>query len=113
MHVLELADQLALTAQQKTQIERIFLDMKKRAQALGQRYISSEARIDALFRNRAVTKENLRAHLREADTLRSQLREVHLLAHLQTTPLLTRHQRHIYSRLRGYSDTNSHSGHAH
>lgn len=113
MHVLELAEQLALTAQQRAQIEQIFRRMKRRAQALGQRYISSEARIDALFRDGGVTEENLRSALREADGLRSRLREVHLRAHLQTTPLLTRHQRHLYGRLRGYSDTKSHSGHAH
>lgn len=113
-HVLELAGKLALTTAQKDKIGAIYNDMKQQAQEVGKRYVASERRVDALFKEKTVTAAALQAALRDTESLRRQLREIHLKAHLTTTPLLSEHQRHLYNRLRGYAGhrPHSHSGHA-
>ncbi len=113
LHVLELKDQLQLSPGQRAKTKAIFAKMKARAIAIGTRYLESEKNVDALFKSGRVGPAVLARALDEAARLRAQLRQVHLAAHLETTPLLTRHQRHLYLKLRGYAGKGSHNGHAH
>jgi Spy/CpxP family protein refolding chaperone len=107
-HVLELADKLALTRDQRTRVERIFKRMQARAKSIGARYVSAEVAIDEVFRSGKAGSGGLETRLRDAERLRSELRRVHLQAHIETTPLLTEMQRKKYTELRGYG---AHGGH--
>ena len=48
-HVLELADDLALTAQQKAETRALFDSMNARARELGARLVDAETSLDAIF----------------------------------------------------------------
>jgi hypothetical protein len=109
-HVLELADKLALTADQRTKVERIFKRMQARAKSIGARYVAAELAIDEVFRSGKAQTGGLETRLRDAERLRAELRRAHLQAHIETTPLLTHGQRIKYDELRGYG---AHGGHHH
>ena len=112
-HILELSEELSLTDAQVTQIQEIFERMNAEARTLGQDYIAAEAALDAAFADRTVTDETLAQLTQAAGAARSALRSVHLAAHLDAAPLLTRHQTMLYNRARGYdSDGGAHSGHS-
>ena len=109
-HVLDLADSLALTPEQRTGVEEIFRRMQERATSLGRQVVAAEGALDALFAAGAVEEAALSEHVRAVDALRSELRVVHLKAHLETKALLTMHQVHTYDRLRGYGGGHAHGG---
>ena len=60
-HVLELADQLGLSAEQKARIQSLFDSMKAEAVPLGERLLEQEAALDQQFASRSVTPESLKA----------------------------------------------------
>ncbi len=103
LHVLQLSDKLALTSEQQTRIQDIFDKMKRAAQATGQDYLRAERAIDQAFANGKATVKLIETLTHKAAQLRAHLRAIHLYAHLETTPLLTRHQRMIYKKARGYN----------
>lgn len=114
MHVLELADKLDLTEQQKKRVELIFKRMHLRAKSIGQRYVAAEAAIDQVFRSGAAYNAGtLVTQLRDTERLRAELRRTHLQAHVETTPILTEAQRKKYVELRGYGVGGEHTGHQH
>jgi Spy/CpxP family protein refolding chaperone len=102
LHVLELADRLVLTGEQRDAAGAIYESMKARAIPAGRRFIAAERRLSDAFAARAVTGESLEALIAESARERAALRVIHLRAHLQTDPLLTREQRARYRELRGY-----------
>ncbi|MEO9526094.1 hypothetical protein [Roseibium sp.] len=108
-HVLDASEDLNLTPQTRTRIEAIFDTMNAEARRLGVLYVEAETRLEEAFAGGTAKAEDLRALLAEAGSLRTQLRLVHLQAHLETAPLLTRHQKMIYARLRGYQGGTGHS----
>lgn len=103
-HLLELADELGLSDEQKAAIQKSFLAMRVRAQELGEAFLHAEANVDDLFRQGKVDAESLAEALDRSADVRRRLRETHLAAHLEVTPILTRHQKHRYAELRGYGD---------
>ncbi|WP_085880284.1 hypothetical protein [Roseisalinus antarcticus] len=109
-HVLELADELALSDDQRHEIEQIFHEMQNDAAALGARYVETEAWIDELFGDKQPDPEELTYLLRSSGEMLAQLRGIHLMAHIRTAPLLTPHQRMQYASLRGYGAPD-HAGH--
>src|SRR5207247_9870647 len=46
LHVLELADKIELTAEQRQAVEALYADMKAEAMAIGERLIGQEAELD-------------------------------------------------------------------
>ena len=108
-HVLELAKELQLDANQTTQIQKIFDEMNASARVLGARLIKAEAQLDKLFKDREAEPELLNIQLQSAENVRAQLRAAHLLAHLETSPILSEEQRATYKELRGYAG--GHAGH--
>src|SRR5690242_13138834 len=60
-HVLELADKLELSADQRAGMQRLFDSMKAEAMPLGARLIEQEAELDRQFAARTVTSESLKA----------------------------------------------------
>ena len=108
-HVLDLGDRLGLDADQRTRIQAIFDAMQAEARRLGPPYIEAEQALDAAFLSGGIDPARLDALLTNAAKARAALRAVHLRAHMATAPLLTRHQRHTYMRLRGHGG--GHHGH--
>lgn len=100
-HVLELADELGLTPEQRAQIETIRLDMKTRAVAVGQELIALELALDETFAAGEVQPEELLEALDRIAKAERDLRYIHLSAHLSTPALLTPDQIRRYDALRG------------
>lgn len=113
-HVLDLAADLGLGKEQIERTEAIFADMKSQAVSLGKRIVDKEAELERRFASGSVDSKALKKLLSEIGSLQSELRYVHLNAHLQQRALLTSDQIVRYDRLRGYGK--SHNGkhdHAH
>jgi Spy/CpxP family protein refolding chaperone len=104
-HVLELATQLNLTADQKVKTEALFKRMQARAIALGKELVEEERALDSLFASHSVTPDALASSLARIARLQGHVRQVHLQAHLEQIALLSPEQVREYSRLRGYGAT--------
>ena len=104
-HLLELADQLDLTADQRTAVKGMFEAMKAEAIPLGESLISQETALDRLFADRTVTPESLRAATAAIGETQARLRDTHLKYHLSTVVLLQPQQLQRYAELRGYAVT--------
>ncbi|WP_299971434.1 hypothetical protein [uncultured Roseobacter sp.] len=103
-HLLELAVEVGLTEQQRSDIEAIRAQMQADAITAGERFVAAEQALDAAFQQVAPDAVALERLVAEAGQARAALRLVHLNAHLLTLPLLTDPQVSQYSVLRGYSD---------
>jgi len=101
-HLLELRDEIALSADQVAAIQAIFDEMQREAVAAGTRLIEAEEAIEAAFRADDLDDERLRALIAEAEAARAELRFIHLSRHLSTPPLLSADQIARYNSLRGY-----------
>ncbi|MGI9411825.1 MAG: Spy/CpxP family protein refolding chaperone [Hyphomicrobiaceae bacterium] len=112
LHVLQLADSLALSHRQRVQVRAIFDAMQASAKAVGQEYLAAERAVDRAFADGAATAQAISRLTASAGRLRAKLRAVHLAAHIETTPLLTPHQRARYESLRGYAGKDG-RGHQH
>jgi Spy/CpxP family protein refolding chaperone len=112
-HVLELADRLGLTPDQKARTEALFKRMETDARDLGRALVERETSLDRLFASRRITREQLAAALEGIGRLQAQLRKVHLEAHLAQTGILTPEQVKRYDELRGYGATAGHDPAAH
>jgi hypothetical protein len=102
VHVLELADQLGLTGEQREQVKVAFESMKAEAIPLGKKLIAAERNLDREFASRTITPERLRAATADIGALRGELRNTHLKYHLTTATLLSPEQIRRYGELRGY-----------
>lgn len=100
--VLELASQIKLTAEQRTRTETTFREMRVRAVRLGRELISQEAALDRLFASGKIDRQQLKAALGKIAALYSEIRYVHLQAHLAQKEILTPDQAARYEELRGY-----------
>lgn len=100
-HVLDLGDSLGLTTAQRARVQAVFDTMEERARELGERIIEGEKALDAAFAAGA-DPGVLEERVGELARLQGALRWTHLRAHLETTEILSVHQRHEYDRLRGY-----------
>lgn len=102
-HVLDLADELGLSAAQRRQVQAVFEGMRARARELGAAFVDAEARLSRAFAARAPSKASVRAAVAASARAREQLRLVHLEAHVETAGILRAEQRAAYVELRGYS----------
>ncbi|MEO0916630.1 MAG: Spy/CpxP family protein refolding chaperone [Pseudomonadota bacterium] len=103
-HLIELADEIGLTEQQRSDIDAIRAQMQADAMTAGERFVAAEQALDAAFQHGEPDAVALERLVAEAGQARAALRLVHLNAHLLTLPLLTDAQASQYSVLRGYSD---------
>lgn len=101
MHVLELAAQLDLDAEQRIAAERLMKEHKAEARAIGERLVESERELEALFRAGEVDEAGLARAVRAAAALRGEYRLSHLETHRRMRGLLTEEQIARYDRLRG------------
>ena len=113
-HVLELADQLELTHEQVNRTEELFNAMRTKAINLGKQLINKEQQLDRLFANGSINTDTLKVLLSEIGALQTNLRYVHLNAHIGQKDLLTQHQVHSYDQHRGYgADHDERQNHHH
>ena len=105
-HLLELKDELGLTAQQQAEIEIIYQQMNGEAKRLGLQYIEVEREIEAVLLSSKATEQSLSALLHQSAKTLADLRLIHLSAHLKTPPILSAAQLEQYNVLRGYAAEN-------
>ena len=100
LHVLELKDQLKLTADQEAKAQGLLHAMFAESKPKSARLLDAEAKLRRLFADRAADDAVLRAAVAEVERARGAVRLVHLLTHLKTRDLLTEDQRRIYHEAR-------------
>src|SRR5947208_12240219 len=96
MHVLQFADSLDLSDQQRAKMEELITAMKAEAIPLGEQLIVQEADLDKQFANRTINTGAIGA-------THAALRRAHLKYHLFTVEVLTPAQVQRHAELRGYS----------
>lgn len=105
-HVLELADKLELSKQQRQKTQAVFSVMQRKAVKLGKEVIALEQKLDQLFASQKIDSGMLNQLMHKIAQKRGALRGVHLQAHLEQRQILTPEQLQHYDQLRGY--TNGH-----
>src|SRR5690554_4606076 len=110
-HVLELAEELSLTADQRAETQAIFERMEAAAKDLGADMVAAERALDDAFHNKEITESSLPRLVEQIGDIDSRLRTVHLRAHLQQTEILDEHQIMRYMTLRGYQNGGHGGGH--
>jgi len=99
-HVLEFADALALTPEQRTRVETIGKAMLADAQRVGGAIVEQERALDEAFKSGAISESDLNARVLAIAALQGELRVVHLSSHLSVASLLTAVQVKKYVELR-------------
>lgn len=102
-HVLELAEQLTLTDEQRKATEALFLQMQQVAMTIGKEVVNLETELDALFASGNIDAAGIGRLTALIGAKEAELRAVHLATHLEMKPILTMHQQHLYQQLRGYN----------
>lgn len=102
MHVLELADKLALTEAQREATRRLMDEHKAEARALGAKRVAAERELDAVFRSPHVEQARLAAQVRAVAAADAEYRLSHLETHRRMRALLSEQQVKDYGKLRGY-----------
>ena len=103
LHVIELAEALSLTDNQRDRVQRLLQNMRSEAIAVGDRLINQETDLDRQFSMQAVTVSTLDASTAAIGQTHAQLRATHLRYHLLTLEVLTPDQVQRYIQLRGYA----------
>lgn len=96
MHVLELKDRLRLTGAQERAMHRLMDAMFAQSQPAAARLLATEQRLRALFAGDAADEAAVRAAVTEVERTRTEVRLIHLLAHLKTRDILSIEQRRLY-----------------
>jgi len=102
IHVLELADQLELTVEQRQRMRELYEAMKAEAVTVGAKLIQQEQALDKAFADRTISPASLADLTTKVGETQGELRTVHLKYHLTTAEALSMHQMHRYAELRGY-----------
>lgn len=100
--MLELADQLGLSLEQRQHVQNLFETMKDEAVPLGEKLIEQETALDREFADQSISRSSLARLTAQIAETQGRLRTVHLKYHLTTAEILTAHQKHRYADLRGY-----------
>jgi Spy/CpxP family protein refolding chaperone len=115
-HVLELADELQLTSQQRLATQSLLARHKAAARELSVGLIEAERALDRAFASHDIDTERLDRLTADIGSRQARLRAEHLSTHLQQTALLSPEQIARYAELRGYAvgavpQTESHPSH--
>ena len=105
VHVLELAEPLGLTTEQRARSEELFRSMQAEARSLGAIVIAREAELDRLFVERRATAESVEAAVAHSGQAQASLRHAHLKYHLAMLDVLGPDQLRRYRELRGYGSS--------
>jgi len=107
-HVLELANQLQLTPQQRAKAEHLKRSTKAAAR-LGYWLVEAERRLNVLFAKGEADDENIISLVRRIGGLEAEIRLVHLRAHIDMRRVLTAEQIKKYEQERGHVGPQSQS----
>lgn len=110
-HVLDLAEALSLSDDQRARTQALFEQMQADAVPLGEQIVAKEIELDRLFAHQQASPEAVQRLLREISALEADLRFVHLNAHLALKDVFTAEQTMHYDRLRGYGTQDAPSEH--
>jgi len=102
-HLLELTAELGLSPEQIAAVQAIYEQMKADAIVLGTQFIGQEFELQRRFLTDIPNENELETLLNALGASRSQLRFIHLAAHLKTIEILTDGQVASYNQLRGYA----------
>ena len=111
MHVLELAEKLQLTADQRARTAALMDTHKSEARALGRKLVEAEQALDQLFASEEPSQSELARRVSAAAVAQGEYRLSHLETHRLMRAILTAEQVAQYDRLRGYGATASHGAH--
>ena len=103
MHVLELGEQLALSAEQRESARRLMERHKAEARVIGTKLVEAEHTLDRLFASGSVRAPELANHVKTVAALQGDYRLSHLETHRQMKAMLTPEQVDRYDQLRGYA----------
>jgi hypothetical protein len=103
MHVLELADRLELTPEQRAATQRLMDRHKAEARAIGAKRVAAERQLDMLFRHGALRQEQLAESVLATAHIEGEYRLSHLETHREMRALLSDAQVARYNELRGYT----------
>jgi hypothetical protein len=103
MHVLELADKLELSADQRAATQKLMELHKAEARAIGAKRVAAEKSLDELFKTGAADQQRLAEAVRVTAQIEGEYRLSHLDTHRQMRAMLSDHQLARYNVLRGYT----------
>jgi Spy/CpxP family protein refolding chaperone len=103
MHVLELAESLALSLEQRKATQRIMDEHKAQAREIGAKLVEAERTLDRLFISGKVEEAALAQQVKAVAALRGDYRLSHLETHRRMRAMLTEEQVRRYDQLRGYT----------
>lgn len=113
-HVLDLAGELDLTAEQERTVRDVYSTMEEEAKPLGRELVDLEEGLDRSFRNEEIDEEDLVQVTDQIANTEGRLRAAHLSAHLDLKKILSPDQIATYDSLRGYAGSETpESGGAH
>jgi Spy/CpxP family protein refolding chaperone len=101
-HLVELSDQLALTAEQVSSLKGMFDAMKAETIPIGENLVAQEQELDMLFAENVISEQQLKAATQTIGETQARLRNAHLRYHLQARAILQPSQIRRYAELRGY-----------
>lgn len=101
-HVLDMADKLELTDEQRQRTKAIFDKVKAEAKHLGNQLVQKERLLDSRFAAGKISEAELKQLVAEIAAIQGRLRTTHLQAHLAQREVLTADQVRHYDALRGY-----------
>ncbi|HZG15424.1 MAG TPA: hypothetical protein VE710_10415 [Candidatus Bathyarchaeia archaeon] len=101
-HVLELAKELELTAEQVQIAKEQERLMQEKAIGIGKQIIALEKQLDDAFRSKTITESQLHSLTQQIAEADGRYRYVHLQAHLVMKKVMTEKQIARYDQLRGY-----------
>ena len=100
--MLELAEPLGLSEEQRRVTEKLFARMQDEAKALGEQWVAAERALDQLFSARKADVTSVQAASAAAAQAQGALRAAHLRYHLEMIRVLDAAQVARYQELRGY-----------
>ncbi len=103
-HLVELSDQLALTAEQLSKLKGMFDAMKAETIPIGEDLVAQEEKLDRLFAENLISEQQLKAATENIGETQARLRNAHLRYHLQARAILQAAQIRRYAELRGYGE---------
>lgn len=103
VHVLELADALQLTGEQRQATQQLMQAHKAEARDLGAQVLAAEGELDRAFAGRRIEDADIARLTTRIGELQARLRAAHLRTHLKQAALLTPPQVAKYQQLRGYT----------
>lgn len=101
-HVLDMASELSLSAEQVERTRKIRDAMRREAKTIGEEFVAKEAALETRFRAGDIGNPELETRVAEIESIRAELRTAHLSAHIEMTRVLSAEQVRRYATLRGY-----------